>query len=230
MARKIVLLFLIASSFVYGMATVQYKVFPYELILVLKESVSPKKSEYGTHYLHRSSFFSSFGVTRSDVVFVGDSITEGAEWSEVFPDITVVNRGIGGDTTDGVINRIESIINTGASKAFVMLGVNDIYKGKKHGYVFANYKKIVEDMELSGMDVYIQSTLLTSNEDWNSEINKLNLLLEDFAASKSIKFIDVNKFTASGGKMNPLYSLDGVHLNDKGYDQWIGVIKQYLNK
>ena len=48
----------------------------------------------------RISMFDSYPIRQGDVVFLGDSITEGGEWNEMFPERRVRNRGIGGDRTD----------------------------------------------------------------------------------------------------------------------------------
>ena len=45
-------------------------------------------------------------VDRADIVFLGDSITHEGAWDEYFPDHIAVNRGIGGDTVEQVIERL----------------------------------------------------------------------------------------------------------------------------
>jgi hypothetical protein len=42
---------------------------------------------------------------KGGIVFLGDSITEGGHWSEIFGNGAVLNRGIGGDTTQDVLDR-----------------------------------------------------------------------------------------------------------------------------
>lgn len=75
------------------------------------------------YYQHKKQRFESY-KTKADIVMVGDSITDGAEWHEMFPQLNIVNRGISGDTTVGVLNRLEGITQTQAKKAFIMIGVN----------------------------------------------------------------------------------------------------------
>ncbi len=69
----------------------------------------------------RTTLFSSFHSTAKNVM-IGDSLTNYGEWHEIFPETSIVNRGIVGDTTYGVIRRLDSIINTKPDNAFIMLG------------------------------------------------------------------------------------------------------------
>lgn len=75
------------------------------------------------YYQHKKQRFEYY-KTKADIVMVGDSITDGSEWHEMFPQLNIVNRGISGDTTVGVLNRLEGITQTQAKKAFIMIGVN----------------------------------------------------------------------------------------------------------
>jgi len=110
-------------SFTYGVVTVQYKVFPFEQIRSIKQTVSPSPSpRYSDYFYHKKSFFEQHGEHNYDVVFIGDSITDGAEWEDLFPSLKIANRGIGGDRTDGVLKRLDSIYSTSASRAFIMIG------------------------------------------------------------------------------------------------------------
>jgi lysophospholipase L1-like esterase len=61
------------------------------------------------------------------IVFLGDSITDFFRVNEFFPGVYVINRGISGDTTDGVLNRLaESVYELSPSKIFLMIGTNDL--------------------------------------------------------------------------------------------------------
>ena len=126
--------------FTYGMITVKYKVFPFEQLKSIKEIVSPAPGQtlienpaprYSDYHLHKKSFFEQFGGNHYDVVFIGDSIIDNAEWEELFPAVKIANRGIRGDKTDGVLNRMESIYTTSAQRAFIMIGINDLSSGKR---------------------------------------------------------------------------------------------------
>ena len=70
-------------------------------------------------YTARVSFFSSYPPPGDSIVMLGDSITEGGEWVELFPGTPVRNRGIGGDTTTGLLARLAQV--TGGEPAITTL-------------------------------------------------------------------------------------------------------------
>jgi lysophospholipase L1-like esterase len=217
-------------SFIYGVTSVQYKVFPYKQIMALKNIVSPKP-KYSNYFYHKKSFFEQNGARNYDVVFIGDSITDGAEWQDLFPSIRIANRGINGDRTDGILNRLDSIYSTSADRAFIMVGVNDFGRGVRVDEVFENYRTIVNKLSEQGMKVYIQSTIYTSERlgRRNIKITALNKKLELLAKQKdSVTYIDLNAGLAKDSLLNPMYSRDGLHLNGKGYAVWKGIIGQYV--
>src|SRR5262245_42410399 len=63
------------------------------------------------------------------IVFLGDSITELCHWSELLQNPSVLNRGIGGDTTQDILNRVDQIYRLRPQKLFLMIGVNDLIQG-----------------------------------------------------------------------------------------------------
>src|SRR6185312_511847 len=83
-------------------------------------------SIFSTYYLQRVSHFETLPQTKGDIIFLGNSITDGAEWPELFNDIRVKNRGISGDITAGVIHRLDEITNRKPAKIFLLIGVNDL--------------------------------------------------------------------------------------------------------
>ncbi|HRN58259.1 MAG TPA: sialate O-acetylesterase, partial [Agriterribacter sp.] len=68
----------------------------------------------------------SLPQTKNDILFVGNSITDGNEWNELFDNSKMKNRGISGDISAGVIHRIDEIANRKPGKVFLMIGVNDL--------------------------------------------------------------------------------------------------------
>jgi hypothetical protein len=79
------------------------------------------------------------------VVFLGDSITQGWKTlAKVFPDFKVVNRGIGGDTTRGVLYRLNADVLALKPAAVVLLiGINDLGLGGKPEDIANNIKTIL---------------------------------------------------------------------------------------
>ncbi len=126
--------------YVYGIVTVRYKVFPYKVLRKIKRfifddarttvSSREKNNIHRTpYYLHKKSFFEEHS-RKAEIVMLGDSLINHAEWRDLFPSKIIANYGISGDTTAGVLDRIDSIYKINPTKVFIMVGINDLMKGE----------------------------------------------------------------------------------------------------
>jgi lysophospholipase L1-like esterase len=219
-------------SFICGAVVVQYRLFPFEpirlIVQTLCSEIHTKRSDY---FYHKKSFFEQHGNHSYDAVLIGDSLTDDAEWQDLFPSLRLANRGIDGDRTEGVLNRLEGIYSSSASKAFIMIGINDFSSGKNVNEVFNNYKDIVNKLVDRGIEVYIQSTILAGKQrkGLNKNITLLNDRLQKLAQqNESITYIDLNKGLAPNFHLEAKYTRDGVHLNGDGYAIWKELIKPYI--
>ena len=86
----------------------------------IKKSNFPE-SLFSTYYHQRLSHFETLPKTKNDIVFLGNSISDGAEWSELFADNHIKNRGISGDFTIGVLNRLDEISIRKPKKVFLLI-------------------------------------------------------------------------------------------------------------
>ncbi|MFT5422124.1 MAG: lysophospholipase L1-like esterase [Candidatus Endobugula sp.] len=223
---------LLVLSFSYGVATVEYKVFPFDILLVIKQTFIEKTlSNDHSYYSHKKSLFEGYQHERYDVVFIGDSITDMAEWENLFPASKIANRGISGDTTGGVLQRMSSILSTKAEYAFIMIGINDFNRGVNSNLVYINYEKIVKTLVANNMNVYVQSTILVGDEfrHLNSNIKFLNDKLQVLAKNTPlVTYIDLNKRLSPNGDVDKSNSTDGIHLNAKAYSIWRDAIQLYI--
>ncbi|MDB5207650.1 MAG: family lipase, partial [Flavisolibacter sp.] len=74
-----------------------------------------------TYYQGRMELFASLGGQEKAIVFLGNSITERGVWSELLPGETIMNRGIGGDNTFGVLARLNDVIRYKPKKIFLLI-------------------------------------------------------------------------------------------------------------
>ncbi len=95
-------------------------------VVLFAQLSEAQTQKYSTFYVQRASLFSKLPVTPKDVVFIGNSITNGAEWNELFPRKRVKNRGISGDTSEGVYDRLDPVVKGKPAKIFILVGGNDI--------------------------------------------------------------------------------------------------------
>lgn len=220
-------------AFIYGMVTVQYKIFPFRQVVSIAHVIRLKTGlKHSDYFYHKKSFFKQHGNHPYDVVLIGDSLTDDADWQDLFPSLRLANRGIDGDRSDGVLNRLEGIYSTSAPKAFIMIGINDFSLGRDVDYVFDNYKNIVNKLVEQEMKVYIQSTILAGKQrkGLNKNIKLLNERLQVLAKqTESITYIDLNVGLTSDSLLKSRYTRDGVHLNGEGYAVWKELIKPYID-
>ncbi|WP_144304812.1 GDSL-type esterase/lipase family protein, partial [Oceanidesulfovibrio indonesiensis] len=151
------------------------------------------------HYLVRVVLFSQ-DPRQGGVVFLGDSLTEGWIVYDRFEKEGWRNRGIGGDTTFGVLMRLHEIILEKPDKVFIMIGVNDLIKDEWHGLI-QRYEYIVETLKqaLPRAEIYIQSVLPVNWEDFprateyvdNEKIAKMNERLKKLAEHEGVEFLNL---------------------------------------
>ena len=177
-------------------------------------------------------------ITRKDIVFLGDSLTESFDLKKYFSKNNLRNRGISGNMTEHVIYRLEEIFNAKPAMLFLMIGINDIYQGINTDLVIKNIARILNEIKEKSPQtvIYCQSILpvneanLLSFDNINSKVYQVNNSLRDFCTKNNISFIDIHPdFLNQKGQMDEKYTYDGVHLTEPGYLHWSGLIKDLIN-
>ena len=192
------------------------------------------------HYNHRLSHFNSMVVQKGSLIFLGDSITEQCNWSELFNDKRMVNRGIGGDVVEGVYDRLGFLMNCEPDALFLLIGINNLNRGDSIKETFEGYKKIVNRIKNYNpkLQLYILSILpinkgkfLGEPKITNKKIEKLNKKLKNLAKTVNAVYLDLNsKYLDSNLQLSSDYSIDGLHLNGDGYLLFKDIVKKYLHE
>ena len=186
--------------------------------------------------------FKGEDVIKNNIVFAGCSITEFGKWNELLNVSSVINRGIAGDNSFGLLKRIEGIINLQPSKLFISIGINDIAKNIPIHLTAQNICSSVKLMKKGSPEtkIFVHSILPTNsiNRQNRNEIvahyNKNDKVLEINAALKKISteidftFIDLSSLFQDDDKNLKIEfaNQDGLHLNGMGYEIWAS----YLNE
>jgi len=169
---------------------------------------------------------------------VGNSITEGGNWKVLLKDTTVINRGISGDVTFGVINRIKDITDRKPSKLFLLIGINDLSRNTPDEVIIENIFTIVRKIKSGSptTSIYVQSILPTNesfknlNQNFTGKgehITTINSQLKKYAEKLKYIYIDLHSgFSDADGRMEGKFTSDGLHLNASGYDHWIEILKK----
>ena len=183
------------------------------------------------YYKHRKSQFEMLkNSDKYETMMLGDSITDEGLWDELLENNKVQNRGISGDTTSGVLDRLDSI-NKSIKQVFIMIGVNDIMRGKEVDEIYTNYLKIIKTFKDKNIKVYIQSTLFIGEkrmENFNPKVEELNKRLEKYANENKITFINLNPIFAPQKVLKKEFTADDLHLNGSAYKLWAQEIKKYF--
>ena len=183
------------------------------------------------YYKHRKSQFEMLkNSDKYETIMLGDSITDEGLWDELLENNKVQNRGISGDTTSGVLDRLDSI-NKSIKQVFIMIGVNDIMRGKEVDEIYTNYLKIIKTFKDKNIKVYIQSTLFIGEkrmENFNPKVEELNKRLEKYANENKITFINLNPIFAPQKVLKKEFTSDDLHLNGSAYKLWANEIKKYF--
>jgi lysophospholipase L1-like esterase len=189
------------------------------------------------HIERRETLFEALPLHPNSIVFLGDSITESANWGELLQNPRAINRGIASDTTEGVLGRIDQIYALEPSSVFLMIGINDLNFGIDIETIIANYDRIFDglDQHLPNSKIYLQS-VLPVNKDWvkskvNKSVPRLNKLLLDRAQSRGYQYIDIfSLFTDDTGHLKSSLSNDGIHLLGQGYTIWRDAVRRYVDQ
>lgn len=189
------------------------------------------------HYEQRQTLFERLPITNNSIVMLGDSMILYNEWSEEFPIGPILNRGIGGDTTFGLLKRLGTITKGHPKCIIIMIGVNDIAKGIAKDQTLKNYNEILSKIEKDSPNskVIITSILPVNNKLYgyrvhNSQVIQLNKSLQKLASGHHIQMVNIHDQYLKGNQLDSKYTRDGLHLNGEGYNIWINALKPYLSK
>jgi lysophospholipase L1-like esterase len=181
--------------------------------------------------------FKSYPNAKTDIIFLGNSITAGVDWMELLGNHHVRNRGISGDITFGILERLDEVIEGKPAKVFILIGINDISRNIPDSVILINYKKIVTRIksESPKTKVYFHTLMPLNNEftQFKNHYNKdehilyINEELKKLAANEKITLIDLYPhFLNADKKLDKKYTQDGLHLNAAGYQVWADVLKK----
>ncbi|OHE29537.1 MAG: hypothetical protein A2Y45_00800 [Tenericutes bacterium GWC2_34_14] len=178
-------------------------------------------------------------VPKGGIVFVGDSITQDYNVYEHFPGKLIYNRGIGGDTTEGLLKRMDvSIHELKPSVVILLMGTNDFaLLNATPEEVFERMNRIVNEIKNHHPETKILlESIYPVNETidpttvlprTNQMIDQLNSMLKTV---EGVTYIDLSsKLKDTEGRFNRLYTLEGLHVSPEGYQLITHELMRYLS-
>ncbi|MDO4510548.1 MAG: GDSL-type esterase/lipase family protein [Bacteroidales bacterium] len=212
------------------------------MALVALSSMAQKKPvNPDVYYARRATLFEYLPVYSSDIIMLGNSLTDGAEWNELFDNCHVKNRGIVGDIIPGFMERMEPILQGQPRKIFIMGGINDISHKVGADSVASAMRTLVTTIKdrCPKTQIYVQSVLPFNNEvrHWKSlqglekVVPETNAKLKALCAELGVTFINLYPlFVDDKGNLKAEYTNDGLHLMGKAYLIWRDALLPYVNK
>lgn len=169
----------------------------------------------------------------SNIVFIGDSLTQWCDWERRFPHHQVLNLGISGETVEGLLARRDRIRRAveNPDYLFLMTGINNI--ANEQYDILPSYREFVRNLTTwyKKSTVVVQS-ILPVEFTWidNTLIKETNRQLEQLTREFSADYLDVYSHFVDpkGTPIEGYLSDDGIHLAGKGYDVWAKEVERYL--
>lgn len=176
----------------------------------------------------------------ADVVFLGDSITAGGEWADWFTFADSINLGLVGDTTEGLLTRVEQVRVLAPEKCFLLIGINDLIYHRTVQEILATYEEILAALDAVAAEtdtrVYVQSVLpVVEGESLgqvrNEQVRELNVGIRALAEAHGLPYLDMYPALANeSGMLKQAYSHDGLHLSELGYEAWVNALYPYVEE
>ena len=168
----------------------------------------------------------------ADLIFLGDSHMEQCEWQEVFPGLKTANRGIGGESTEGLLARMTILPPGDSSKIlFLQIGINDLLGGRKPLEVLDSYQRILDQIQSKHYSMVPTLVFYVRYiPEVNPAVTELNQLIRTELLKRKIPFIDLNTEISANETLQRPFSADGVHLSTSGYQKWIEKMKPFIEK
>lgn len=182
----------------------------------------------GKHLMTEESSMES----RPSIAFVGDSITEGAQWAAWFPDRLTHNLGIGGNTTDDLVARLDTVIELKPEAVALLIGTNDLGMRKSVEHLVRNIEFTLVTLRrgLPGTRMLVQS-IMPRGREFAAQIHDANRHLRQFAPTVNAQYLDLwPAFGDEDGELNQALSDDRLHLTEDGYERWLGELRPALER
>ncbi|MBM3909503.1 MAG: lysophospholipase [Firmicutes bacterium] len=202
------------------------------------------KTVIGSAYFARTNEFKIYNrqAKPGGVVFVGDSLTQRYPLSEFYPGVHLYNRGIDGDTTEGLSKRLNlSIFDLKPNVVVMQIGTNDLQVlGLPKEKTVENIASLITSIrqELPKIQILLLS-LYPVNESTDKLVNKfivgprkntdIQWINDHIRTFKGVEFVDVYpSLLDEDGQLKMQYSKEGLHLSLAGYAVVTEVVKPRL--
>ena len=191
-------------------------------------------------YAQKTAQFNMHPNSPKDIIFLGNSITDYVDWNELLQLPQARNRGISGDITFGVLERLKEVTDGKPAKVFILIGINDIARNIPDSVILDNYARMIRGIKTASPKTKIYfNTLLPVNNTFpdkahynkDQHIAAVNEGLRKICAKEKIVLIDIHdRFLDAENRLEKGYTYDGLHLNAEGYKLWASILIPFVKK
>lgn len=210
------------------------------VITAVQAQAPERTANQDKYYVRRATHFDDLPVYPRDIIMLGNSLTDGAEWNELFRNPNVKNRGIIGDIVQGLYERMEPILKGHPRKIFILSGVNDVSHGVDGDSIGRVMEKLIVLIKerCPRTEIYLQSMLPFNTDvqmwkllkDREQVVIDGNRAMEEAAKRQGVTWINLYPlFVDENGKLREDLTNDGLHLLGPGYRIWRDAIIDYVN-
>jgi lysophospholipase L1-like esterase len=174
-------------------------------------------------------------------ILLGDSLTEWGDFSPLSPLVEVINKGVSGDATMGILARADGVARLKPDYLFLEAGINDIFHHERvedimfrHRAIWAKVKRISPGTKLLVLTLApLCEELLADASDLvnNRRVMTLNRELKKYAKEDLVETLDLYAaYVRENGDAGLTRddTDDGVHLKPAAYRPWLRLLIKYL--
>ena len=198
----------------------------------------------GNHHQQRMALFDrEGGIDSTTIVMLGNSLTEnGKDWAQrIGTTQRIVNRGIIGDNTVGMTDRLYQITPYRPKAIFLMAGINDMVGNTSYEQVANHVIALIDAIRRQAPQtkLFVQSILPIDESEgrWKTlagrtdDIPFANMLIRAYCETHDITFVNIFPRMTRGksNQLRPALSGDGLHLTEQGYRVWAFELKKYVD-
>lgn len=186
---------------------------------------------YPTYYDAKVAMFKdqNKSIHSVDVCFLGDSLTDMCDTTNLYKPYKTINRGISGDTTFGLEDRLDvSAYAVNPKVVFMLIGINNIAN------MLDNYESIVVKLKqnLPNTKIFILSLTPTTGfvSSLNDQVVEKNVSVKEIAERNNCTYVDIHTalLDHNTSELKEEYTSDGLHFSSKGYDVIASILKPLM--
>ena len=202
---------------------------------------TPLPTRADDYWDQKTSLFEILPIGADDIVFLGNSITDGGEFNELFHVDNIKNRGIRSDVITGVEKRLEQVTSGHPKKIFLLIGINDVSHNHSVAELGRRYAALVKKIREQSPDtkLYLQSVMPINSKAnrYKSLTGKENVIkgfnreIERIAGEEGAVYIDLwPALSDATGNLKREFTNDGLHLTGSGYKAWTNAIRSFVEE